>query len=190
MARIFERSPRSWWFLAAVCGVWIATMALFNVSMLLVPLVLLILLPVWIMFPLLVVAALVACRRPRPASSARDSDGRRNARPWSRPQRWLALAATCLVGLLYSWLSGAFVGGLEVDETCQFQHRQHFDDAFWDAHHHEWSTWFPLHRMCNADYDLVPFWVNPALVILGLGAIGCLVTAALLIRPRFHGRQR
>jgi hypothetical protein len=35
-----------------------------------------------------------------------------------------------------------------------------------------------MHNRCNADYDLVPGWVNPALVIFAVAAVACLVGAA------------
>lgn len=38
----------------------------------------------------------------------------------------------------------------------------------------------PLHDKCNATYDLVPAWVNPALVILPLLAAICLGLAVRL----------
>jgi hypothetical protein len=68
------------------------------------------------------------------------------------------------------WVVGAFAGGLDVGETCQLA-GEPYDDAYRSAHWRERSEAFPLPNRCNAGHDLVPFWVNPLLVLLAVVAL-------------------
>ncbi|MGW3495334.1 hypothetical protein [Streptomyces sp. NPDC001020] len=97
---------------------------------------------------------------------------------WRRPMWWTRLCSLSLFAGLASWLRGVFVGGLDVGETCQFVHHEHYDSAYRNAHAEEFHKLFPLHDKCNAHYDMVPAWVNPTIVIctaVGLVAIAALV---------------
>ncbi|MGW5214646.1 hypothetical protein ACWEQO_26540 [Streptomyces sp. NPDC004051] len=40
-------------------------------------------------------------------------------------------------------------------------HGQKYDDDYRIRHADEADRWFPLHNKCNAEFDLVPAWVNP-----------------------------
>ncbi|MFE6686397.1 hypothetical protein ACFVFQ_07935 [Streptomyces sp. NPDC057743] len=81
---------------------------------------------------------------------------------------WLLLALATvpvsLLGLLVSYAIGLFSGGLYVDKSCRLQ-QESYDGAYRSQHAAETDRWFPLHNKCNADFDLVPSWVNPALAI-------------------------
>jgi formate-dependent nitrite reductase membrane component NrfD len=48
------------------------------------------------------------------------------------------------------------------------------------------SSSFPLTTKCNAEYDLVPAWANPALAVLALLTVSFLAMAlaALIIRVK------
>ncbi|MFB7594126.1 hypothetical protein [Streptomyces sp. NPDC056160] len=105
---------------------------------------------------------------------------------WGRPLftgRWKSAgwftgtAVLCTAAGAVTWLVGALAGtSLDAEEAC------HRDGAFYDsayraAHAQEGERWFPLHDRCSATHDLVPSWVNPALVVLPLLALVCLGVA-------------
>ncbi|MEV5999036.1 hypothetical protein AB0M25_07035 [Streptomyces griseomycini] len=93
------------------------------------------------------------------------------------------------VTLLVVWFWGAWSGGLDVAETCRLLHGQEFDPDYRGEHPDEPLRVFPLHNRCNASYDLVPAWINPALVCLAVTAAGCFVsgTVAVVARSRTRG---
>ncbi|MFI5928893.1 hypothetical protein ACIA3K_23385 [Micromonospora sp. NPDC051543] len=65
------------------------------------------------------------------------------------------------------------------EESCR-QAGVSYDSAYRAVHWRESSRWFPLRDRCNATYDLVPVWVNPALVLLSLLAVSCIGAAVWL----------
>ncbi|MGA5894899.1 hypothetical protein [Streptomyces venetus] len=114
---------------------------------------------------------------------------------WGRPGTWLSLGVACVstgvVGFSVSYLIGIFSGGLDVEETCVQVHSVRYDDAFREAHAEEFNRWFPLHSKCNEDLDLVPAWVNPAIVFFVLlAAIGVLCLAAAVVTALRTRRDR
>nr|WSZ96936.1 hypothetical protein OH820_15810 [Streptomyces sp. NBC_00857] len=98
---------------------------------------------------------------------------------WWRPMWWTRLCSVSLFAGLASWIrGGVFGGGLDVRETCQFVHHERYDEAYWDSHAEEFQKIFPLHNKCNAHFDMVPAWVNPAIAtcaIVSLAAIAVLL---------------
>ena len=61
--------------------------------------------------------------------------------------------------------SGIWIGGLDEEETCQLFHHQEYDQKYRTSHpEHAGQNIFPLSNKCNAEYDMVPFWMNPAVV--------------------------
>jgi hypothetical protein len=90
-----------------------------------------------------------------------------------RSRSWLGLALVSVLALGVTYFVGVASGGLEIDEACAAA-GQPVDDNYRAQHWQEPGRFFPLHNKCNADYDLVPGWTNPALVILA-------VLAALLL---------
>ncbi len=111
---------------------------------------------------------------------------------WGRPRTWLSLGVACVStgvgGFFVAYLTGILSGGLDVEEACVHGHGVRYDDAFREAHAKEFNRWFPLHSKCNENFDLVPAWVNPAIVFFALlAAIGVLCLAAAVVtalRPR------
>ncbi|MFM9369991.1 hypothetical protein [Streptomyces sp. Da 82-17] len=98
----------------------------------------------------------------------------------TRRARLLFAAATApvsLLGLAVSWLVGALSGALDVSEAC-IARQQHFDAGYRALHADEMSRWFPLRNACNADYDLVPVWVNPAVVLFALLLVASIAVLA------------
>ncbi|WP_405535822.1 hypothetical protein OG787_19000 [Streptomyces sp. NBC_00075] len=89
-----------------------------------------------------------------------------------RPLVWLALAFVSLLLLGVTYFVGMFSGGHELDETCASL-GQRVDEEYRAEHWREPGQGFPLHNKCNADYDLVPVWVNPGIVVLGVLVVVC-----------------
>ncbi|WP_406009223.1 hypothetical protein OG440_26215 [Streptomyces sp. NBC_00637] len=108
------------------------------------------------------------------------------------PLFWLLLSALSCAVMFFVWIWGAFSGGLDVEETCTLIEGEPYDDAYRAEHWREPSQVFPLHDKCNAAYDLVPFWVNPMLVLLAFLAVGGLIAAvwATLVRLRRLWQRR
>ncbi|MFF9479759.1 hypothetical protein [Streptomyces sp. NPDC014733] len=100
-------------------------------------------------------------------------------RQWRDAKWWAHLLSASLFTALAVWLRGLFSMGLNVREESQFTHHQPYDDAYQDAHTAEYNKWFPLHSKCNANYDMVPAWVNPVVV---LALVVALVSLAVLVQ--------
>ncbi|MGW5423989.1 hypothetical protein [Streptomyces sp. NPDC003943] len=111
----------------------------------------------------------------------RIAGGLRDGR-WRRPVWWARVFSVSLCAGLVAWLWGLFTGGLDVRKTCLYLRHENYDEAYRKVHTEEFSKLFPLHNKCNADYDLVPAWVNPTVVIC---AVVALVALAVLLRFAF-----
>lgn len=77
---------------------------------------------------------------------------------------WLGLSFLSFLATCTTYFIGISSSGKDIDETCA-KAGQILDDSYRSQNWKEPSQFFPLHNKCNADYDLVPYWVNPALVI-------------------------
>ncbi|MFI6874407.1 hypothetical protein ACIBL6_13270 [Streptomyces sp. NPDC050400] len=108
-------------------------------------------------------------------------------RLWWNPGFWFGSTALAVLLLAPIWFWGAFSGGLDVAETCALQAGQEYDQDYRSAHWRETSRAFPLHNRCNADYDLVPAWVNPTLAVLAVVVAGSLV--ATVVTTTVHVRR-
>ncbi len=97
------------------------------------------------------------------------------SRRWSRAVgRWVQAATCCLLAsvAMYGWGSWKMFAW-DIRETCSLVHHQRWDPAYGQ------SRSFPLSRRCNASFDLVPSYVNPAVVVLLAAAVLC---AGLAVR--------
>ncbi|MDQ0616649.1 hypothetical protein [Arthrobacter globiformis] len=75
---------------------------------------------------------------------------------------------------------GIWVGGLDDEESCHLTHHQTYDREYRMAHpEHAGRNIFPLSNKCNADYDMVPFWMNPAIVGFALLTVGAFIVPPL-----------
>jgi len=84
---------------------------------------------------------------------------------------------------------GICVGGLDDEESCGIFHHQTYDREYRMAHpEHAGRNIFPLSNKCNADYDMVPFWMNPTIVGFALLAVGAFIVPPL--RNRTAGGKR
>ncbi|MFF0466162.1 hypothetical protein ACFYPX_01775 [Micromonospora zamorensis] len=96
---------------------------------------------------------------------------------WKTPGWFVATAGLSICATAGTWFVGAFAGSsMSSEESCQ-QAGVTYDSAYRAVHWRESSRWFPLHDRCNATHDLVPAWVNPALVLLSLLAVTCIGVA-------------
>lgn len=86
------------------------------------------------------------------------------------PLFWAWTMIVSLVLAAAVWMHGVWSGGLDVKEECELR-GQAWDDEYRQLNLEESGRFFPLHDKCNADYDLVPFWINPAVVLLALLAL-------------------
>lgn len=99
---------------------------------------------------------------------------------------WLKLTALTAFLLVTVFFQGAAAGGLDVAEACELRAGQTYDYEYRSHHTHEQHQLFPLTTKCNADYDLVPAWTNPALAVLAILTVAFFgaMLAALFIRVK------
>ncbi|SDD49797.1 hypothetical protein SAMN05660690_4386 [Geodermatophilus telluris] len=91
----------------------------------------------------------------------------------------LLLLALCLLG-------GCQTFAWDVGETCTLVEGQTFDLGFWAAHRSD-SLLPPYSSPCNADFDRVPGWLNPAIAVT---AGACAVAATGHAACRLVARRR
>jgi hypothetical protein len=96
-------------------------------------------------------------------------------------------AALSWMAMGYVWTYGMFSTALYVEKQCVFQHHVRFDAEYYSEHAEEFKRLFPLHEKCNADYDMVPAWVNPAIVVLGV--LGVVLLVAQIASAIVHYRK-
>jgi len=99
---------------------------------------------------------------------------------------WLKLTALSAFLLVVVFIQGVLAGGLDVAEACELGASQPYDHEYRSQHAHEQVQLFPLTTKCNAEYDLVPAWTNPALAVLAvltMSFFGAML-AALVIRVK------
>ncbi|GII52489.1 hypothetical protein Pth03_08780 [Planotetraspora thailandica] len=111
-------------------------------------------------------------------------------RAWAAPGTWARSGVLAGAGTLLFYGYGLLTTlAYDIGETCTQLRGQTYDDAYRAAHWREPSQWFPLHNRCNADYDLVPAYVNPTLVVLAAVTLGCVIPAVILaVRRSAAGR--
>ncbi|MFD7102746.1 hypothetical protein [Streptomyces celluloflavus] len=97
----------------------------------------------------------------------------------------LATVPVSLLALLISYCVGVFSGALSVQKSCRVQ-QEHYDAAYRSQHAEEMDRWFPLHNKCNSDFDLVPAWLNPALVIFAVLLAAGIITVAVVAVTHFR----
>lgn len=100
------------------------------------------------------------------------------------------LSCVAFLNAVTAWVLGLSRNGLDLRESCE-QKAGTFDDAWHDAHDAESQKFFPLHAKCGATVDLVPAWVNPAIVVLLLlSAAGLCAAVGLGVRSSSRRRKK
>ena len=114
-----------------------------------------------------------------------------SARRWERPGWWVFPAVVLVGAGCAVWFAGVFSGGLDAREACA-ERGAPYDEGYRSEHWSEPSRLFPLHNRCNTDYDLVPAFVNPTLVVVAVLLVGCAagaVAAAFIERKKRDTRH-
>ena len=105
-----------------------------------------------------------------------SGDSGRSAEPAVSMARSWRHATVGLFGLSVLVYGFGSLTGADWAETC-ISRGVRFDPAYEFR-----RTAFPLSRPCNAEYDLVPVWMNVAVVLLVAATLACLVVAVVLTR--------
>lgn len=98
-----------------------------------------------------------------------------------RAGQWMGLAVISFLAAGYAFLAGASAAGLDITEKCELAGVP-FTVRPGSIQFRELQQVYPMHAWCNASYDLVPGWVNPALAfltILTLTAVICSVVLSI-----------
>ncbi|MFD8078714.1 hypothetical protein ACFV3E_39415 [Streptomyces sp. NPDC059718] len=107
-----------------------------------------------------------------------------------KPLGSLLLATGTSAATFVTWAYGTFSGGMDVRETCELVAGEHYDPGYRAAHFQEFAQVFPLHNKCNASYDLVPGWVNAAVLVLALATVVLVGKALAGTVNHFRYRRR
>jgi hypothetical protein len=112
---------------------------------------------------------------------------------WRHSAGWFAgTAVMLLLGTGVTYVIGSLTGAsLDPEEACHAA-GQIYDGAYRTTNFDEYTQWYPLHNKCHAGYDLVPGWVNPALVVLPVLALACVaysIRLAVIHRRTKKGTQ-
>ncbi len=101
---------------------------------------------------------------------------------------WLKLILLSACLLVSVFFQGLPAGGLDVAEACELRAGQTYDHEYHSSHYYEQLQVFPLTTKCNAEYDLVPPWINPALAILALLNASFIVAMLIDLSRRLRSR--
>lgn len=107
-----------------------------------------------------------------------------------KPKRagfWLKLTVLSAFLAFVVFFQGVAAGGLDVAEACGLA-GQLYDREYRSQNAHEQLQLFPLTTRCNAEYDMVPAWTNPALAILAILTASCFGAMLAALFLRFRGR--
>ncbi|GAA3182922.1 MULTISPECIES: hypothetical protein [Streptomyces] len=111
---------------------------------------------------------------------------RRSASAGRRPARVWALSAIVFLILTFGFaVRGATaMFAWDIEETCRLQYGQDWSPQ--SSH----ESVIPMSRTCNAHYDLVPSYVNPAIAACAAGAVASAVVAtSTAVRDRRRRRD-
>lgn len=93
-----------------------------------------------------------------------------------RVRAWLGLALLAFLAFGFTVVAGWAASGKNIYHGCATAH-QTLDRSYLDQHYREFGQLFPMRNKCNADYDLIPGWINPALVVFAVVTVVCLIGA-------------
>ncbi|GLY02887.1 hypothetical protein Acsp01_32660 [Actinoplanes sp. NBRC 101535] len=98
---------------------------------------------------------------------------------------WLPLAVLAAIATFLVYVYGLMSHPWDIKETCASL-GQPYDNAYRSENWQEPGQLFPLHNRCNASFDTIPIWVNPAIFLLAVATVVCtgLAVAAITARVR------
>lgn len=107
--------------------------------------------------------------------------------PSRRAGQWIiGAAATFALAALLIYFDALIRGTpFQPDEHC----RQEYGESFNDSLDFDRQRFFPLSLRCNENLDMVPTWVNPAVVTLSTASLAALVVGLIVLR-RHSGAVR
>ena len=102
----------------------------------------------------------------------------------------LGLSFLSFIAIGVTYFIGIFASGKDIDETCA-KAGQLLDNTYRAQNWQEPGRLFPLHNKCNAGYDMIPIWINPALVIFSVltATFICAFIVAATKRLKAHRRE-
>ena len=103
---------------------------------------------------------------------------------------WLGLSFLSFIAIGVTYFIGIFASGKDTDETCA-KAGQLLDNTYRAQNWQEPGRLFPLHNKCNAGYDMIPIWINQALVIFSVltATFICAFIVAATKRLKAHRRE-
>lgn len=104
------------------------------------------------------------------------------------PFLWALVFMLSVAALLITLVSAAIAPGKDVARTCAMA-GQPFDSEYRSQNWMEPGQFFPKHNKCNANYDLIPPWINPALVIFAFLALACLTMIVVSLVQQAKARR-
>lgn len=102
---------------------------------------------------------------------------------------WLKLSVQSAFLTFIVFFHGLSAGGLDVGEACELSGHV-YDHEYRSQNAHEQLQLFPLTIKCNAEYDLVPAWTNPALVNLAILTVAFFGAMLATLFSRLRNRPR
>ncbi|MGW7261757.1 hypothetical protein [Streptomyces sp. NPDC054834] len=99
-----------------------------------------------------------------------------------KPRNWAVAAGISFLSLMLMYGYGASrMFSLDKQEECTVVLHQPYDSKYALAK----EQFFPLTQKCNASYDMVPFFVNPSVVLLvGVTSLCTVAAVAATVRSR------
>lgn len=106
----------------------------------------------------------------------------------TRPLVWAAMAGLSTIAFMITFFLGLVPSGLDVRDACT-KAGETYDSQYRSENWKEPGRFFPLHNKCNASYDTVPAWVNPALVVFAVLAVAFLAAFIVVLTNRIANRS-
>lgn len=103
-----------------------------------------------------------------------------------RTWKWGIVISIVALGIVF--VRGAISGGWHIRKTCMAA-GEIYDEDYRSQNWQEPTQIFPMSNKCNANFDLVPFWINPALVFFALLALTCLTLLTVSSIQRAKARR-
>lgn len=101
------------------------------------------------------------------------------------PWRWMTAGFLSSMLSFVLWMGGVGLSGFDLGEECA-KRRFPLDYGYLSEHLADRTRILPLSAPCNARDDLIPVWLNPAIIICLLSALAFLALSV----SSFVGRRK